>query len=506
MLRYAFVLLMIAVAFGWEPELGEYWVPSPISPWRLATKTDFTCPSIRVDPVSPLKAINESYVEYPTMGGARKEHPGWLCIRKTYQTTCDTNFWGHQTIKHEEWSIVADVEECRQAVSHYQLGTYEDPRHPDPVCTWMAISSTYRAGTLLLPHTTLVDPFSYTFVDSLFPGTHCKTIPCMTVHPDVLWHSSSTITENCPMANGIHIKLYNDNRARKKAHEWLSVNDGPLIPLGGSCSMHYCGQAGLRTPGGIWYPYLGRQKYPECKEAWRATPTPAGNGAKLDIELQELIARRECLNVLQQIRSGVSPTFHMLSHFQPRHTGYYRVYRMNNGLVEYSLALYAPIFNITMPPSINFGVRRNKSRYHLPMIESGHPGVWSAFNGIHIMHNKTVIVPELELYKEHYSETLFYYKAQLAEHPSQVRQANSTDITPHTKTTVTVKRPTLKAWFSTMWDSLWGKVVSITGIILAIFTTGFLIKVLPWSRLFRRPQPMHPQIVHYTPATGSVSW
>ncbi|AJR28560.1 glycoprotein [Connecticut virus] len=504
---WSILFLVSAVyASGWEPELGEYWVPTPVSPWRPATKSDFTCPTLRVDPVPPLKLINETDGEYPTTGGARKEHPGWLCVRKTYQTTCDTNFWGHQTIKREEWPISADPDECRQAISHYQLGSYEDPKHPDPTCTWMAIAHTYRAGTLLLPHSTVVDPFSYTFMDSLFPGIHCKVLPCATVHPDILWHSESTIVEDCPMTQAIHLKLYNDKSARKKAHEWLSVHDGPLIPLGGSCALSYCGRSGVRTPGGVWYPYPGNRVYPECKDAWRATSTPAVDGVKIDIELQEIMARRECINVLQQIRAGIAPTFHMLSHFQPRHTGYYRVYRMNNGLIEYSLALYAPIFNITVPPRLDFGVRRNKSHYHLPLIKSGHPGVWSAFNGIHVMHNKTVIVPELEFYKEHYSETLLYYRAQVVEHPTQVRQANSTELTPHKKTSLIVNRPTLGNWLSLIWDSFWGKLVSILGIVSAVVITGILIRLLPWGRLLRKPHPTRPKIVHYTPATNNVSW
>ncbi|AJR28511.1 glycoprotein [Sawgrass virus] len=506
MLTHFTLLLFIPHTFGWEPELGEYWAPIPVTPWRPATKSDFSCPSLRVDPIPPLQLVNNTRMAYLMEGKARKEHPGWLCVRKMYQTTCDTNFWGHQTITHEELALPADQTECRQAIAHYIKGTYEDPRHPDPVCTWMAAEKVYNPNTALLPHSTVVDPFSYTFMDSLFPGTHCKTAPCPTVHPDVLWHTVTPLTEDCPGHTIIPIKIYNDKSARKKTHEWLSVSDGPLIPLGGSCSLTYCGQLGLRTPGGHWYPYPGSKRYPECKDAWRATPTFEGEGMRLDIELQEILARRECINVLQQIQSGAAPTFHMLSHFQPRHAGYYRAYRMKNNVIEYSLALYDPIFNVSVPPQVNFGAWQNGTRYYLPLVESGYPGTLSAFNGIHVMHNKTVVVPELELYKEHYAETLFYYTAQIAEHPSQMRQDNETELTPPTRTTITVKRPSIGGWLSSMWGSVWGKVTSAIGLVLAIFVIGLLIKILPWGRLLRRPSTPAPRTVVYTPATGNVAW
>ncbi|AJR28475.1 glycoprotein [New Minto virus] len=505
MMIVLFFFTTFTYAIGlWEPELGVYWVPTPITPWKAATHNNLICPPPATRISTSLSPSFNYTVPNPRNLMGHMQHDGWLCVSSLYATTCDTNFWGHQTITQSNLPVRMTSAACKKAVREHILGELAPPRYPDPYCYWMASHTQAITQIRVIEHPVTSDLYTETFVNSLFPGTHCAMNPCTTVHPDTMWETTTIIKKDCKILPNSNFTGYKD--PRRPDREWVVIDNDSAIYLAGSCHMQYCGQKGLRTASGQWIPYEGPTKYPDCPESWLTRSTEHSNELKVNLEVQEVESRRACIEATQRIRDGAPISFHLLSYFQPRRTGYYHVYRIYKGILQYSKAWYEPLKDLNPSGKYTLGHFPNSSIYKIDPVRADKNGTLSAFNGVHVAPDGTIIVPEVELFKDTYSDTLLYQKARLIDHPATAIQANYTTLVPHYTSTTSFHRPDLTAWGASVWSAFWGKVMLISMAVASVLIIYVAIKCVPWAAITRRrAQPM-PAVVTYTPSNSRVNW
>nr|ACZ81406.1 glycoprotein [Moussa virus] len=471
------VLINATMAFAKPPgsaslSLGLYWVPRiDNNTWKSVHTTNLVCPSFVGSVLPEMEESFEVDIQVPKHSQTTSHQGGYLCYGFSFSVVCEEGFWGGQKVTEHTFTHLVSSEECLKAIEDKKSGEYRPPHTPVSECGWMQTNTKTLRFVALEEHPVLFDPYTVNFVDGLFEKTLCNQRICPTVHANTIWIGDNEPKKDCPSTENEKAVLYVEKQNVVPV-VWVKLTGGTVYKLDRACTMTYCDIDGVRMEDGHWFAGVNLTQYVRrnCDKGMDITfDTLASLSLLTKIELEHVQDRMECLDAVQDLRAGGKVTYAKLSKLQPRRGGLFHVYRINKGTLEYTMGRYEGLTSLITNIPFVIGKNQKDEKVRLPHIPSGDNSTLSSYNGVHMFLNGTVIIPEMELYKLRYSETLLYeHLLGEMKHPS-AKQRERMGLTPDDDKRTTNKSLNIGEWFTSFWSHLVGKIVSILGTALAIF-------------------------------------
>lgn len=457
---------------------GVFWVPIVEErSWKKAHPSDLVCP-----PVSQIIRLENpitEQVEVQIPSGLRKTiiSDGYLCYGLIYMTECSTSFFGTEEIKQTITHKPVDRVVCKTTIDMFNNGEYVSPYFPEPVCSWMRSTKVTAEFVGLTRHPVKVDPYTGTFIDGLFSTVNCDEQVCPTIHANTIWVGNNYPQKICHVFSSMLITVMRSNSISSD-DVWIKLGPGEIYNLNQSCKMIYCGVSGVKLINGhfvgINHPKTKNVKF--CDDHDQITiETVEGVSMENKRILEDVQLRLDCIETIQDLRSGGMITYSKLSKFQPMHPGIYPVYRINNKVLEHTTGQYVGLQRLSLTKPYSLGYINDTSKFVVKAVDSGDNMTYSAFNGVHTYKNGTVIIPDLEMLKNRYSETLMYLHSQIqVDHP-YVQNHPVGEVSNQNGMTYTSNSNGFWTKFEKFFETVWGKVVTILSLIMALVVISLLL-------------------------------
>lgn len=496
---------------------GIYWVPDlNDAHWKKVHHNDLVCPPLTPHPNAPNMNKTSVDISWPSTTNGHIWQEGNLCYGLSYSTICDTNFWGTQTrTQHISHHAVTELE-CSARIKDLESGDYTNPFFPEADCSWLRTNTKTSRFVSVQSHKVKFDPYSSLFIDGIFPNTKCTTRVCETVHENTIWVGKQEPSISCPAFTVTSGTLLMTEGT--KGETWIQTGPNDYFDLKRSCQMTYCKVKGVRLSNGHFvggvFGYPGVHK--PCDANASITSDTYDSLEILEKRtIENFQLRFKCLELVQSYVNGGSVSYLGLSKFQPFVTGNHHVYRIRNKTLEYSIVPYYPLKSLRPLGDRQIGVLMNGTVWKLPTgVDSGDGTTYSIFNGVHTDVNGSLIVPETEMARMRYSETLMYLHTQVTiQHPAATQLAREGLTLADESLTTLVKDDPLTTIAKT-WETWYGKMLVIGGLILVLIMLVFTLWCC-WpcvlrcraKKLDNNASPFPNQAtVTYVPATEAVNW
>nr|AXY65015.1 G protein [Hapavirus flanders] len=256
------------------------------STWQEVNTLNLRCPkSLKIDPKNKLN-FDLGTVYHP-LPSSRYVVNGYICHKQTWISKCEETWYFSTTETNKIENVPITPEDCREAVTIYEMGEYVNPFFPPFYCSWCSTQIDKKTFVIVEPHIVKEDIYNKTFIDPLFLNGYCDQLPCKTIHPDVLWVPQELqkrkdlcnkgTWETGKVFGVLEEKLYQNGYLKDNRfgidEQWIRSSIYGLRSLVGSCYRGVCRQFGIRFKTGEWWGLEGKdvtgwikQIIPRCQE------------------------------------------------------------------------------------------------------------------------------------------------------------------------------------------------------------------------------------------------
>lgn len=369
--------------------------------WNAISKNNLKCPIGQRS--RKIEDGLEIPVKIPTLGRS-PSIGGYLCTSHKLITTCDTGFFGGNTLSIVTNPVTLSEAECRDAVSRYTIGDIDDTEHPKPICSWMKSSSTVKKVINVIPTKVHYDPYQNKAMSILFLQGFCTKSFCLTVFSNKVWVSEESLTKLCTdeQLEPSTITIYRLNTTAAAIWSPDIDTSDPNPP----CIMRFCGTLGLRFPSGNWVA-LSKQEVPKipwvgdyfyylesCPPSTRINIVDQEERLRYSmISLLDQFYDQECSLVVSKIREGIKVSRVEIQTLAPRSPGFHPVYKFTSGTLLVGLSHYKWVnaTPMTHHPYVLFKDQLDREYHWTSWTQSNRSDIIEGPNGLYVL-NKTLII------------------------------------------------------------------------------------------------------------------
>ncbi|AXY65023.1 G protein [Hapavirus hartpark] len=241
------------------------------SSWQEVNKLNLKCPrSLKIDPKNKLN-FDLGTVYHP-LPSSRYVVNGYICHKQNWISKCEETWYFSTTETNKIENVPITEEDCREAVTIYEMGEYVNPFFPPFYCSWCSTQVDQKTFVIVEPHIVKEDIYNRTFLDPLFLNGYCDQAPCKTIHPDVLWvpqeaQKRKDLCNKGSWESGKAFGVLEENtyteyggtgRTFGLDEQWIRSSIYGIRSLVGSCYRGVCRQFGIRFRTGEWWGLEGR--------------------------------------------------------------------------------------------------------------------------------------------------------------------------------------------------------------------------------------------------------
>ncbi|UCR92530.1 MAG: G protein [Apis rhabdovirus 3] len=366
------------------------------------------CPlgNLHLPPTSP----NQFKVKVTTSSlDSSPKIEGYLCHKTRLTTTCQTGFLGSNSISYSKTNIRILEEECKLATNRFIKNLLPTPEHSPADCVWMKNQDVDVEFITVVSHSVGFDPYSFTYLDTIFIGGESQINSSPTIYPSSWWLSSSDASKIQCLHQRVHDGIahfpagWQDNdKYNKGGLLWSSTFRERSFE--GACALRFCNKTGIKFRNNEWAMLEYTEPKDNVKNDWVKS---LNNCQNVNIKIADPFKVEEhesdsvlailyfelCLNTVSKLTNNLIVSPREISYLSQPYPGVGPAYQITSSGVKTFLTTYAYIQELTDGESNKIGVFDNGTELEFTQ--------WSNFsnklhgpNGI-IKSGQKILFPKL---------------------------------------------------------------------------------------------------------------